>query len=683
MSVRSFYFVLACAACAHCDDQNTEDIILNKDIKPASLYAANSTINTDGEENTLATKKEAVGTNGDIIYDLSDEEYYAMPRLFDLEEFPGCLATRGVYCLGSFELTATTDHPLFRTMKQYSANWVDNFNHTRLHRGVCLPRSCQQHQTSSLEMWFETCINASTTSSYNLSARLYKLEYCTRGTEYTPLSGNEQAFAAVLAALLAFAIISTVLDLTLSAHVKKGCGWALSWSLRQSWQSLVTPAPATRELDLRSFDGLRVFCMLCVIIEHVCWLGTISYIENTRIFEQLRHEGDVILMTNSTLVVQIFFLMASFLLAHKILEQKNHLPPFSTFFDTMINRIIRVSPSYFMVLWFASSWWWRLGQGPMWTPLVTAEADICRRKWWTHLLYLNNVLIKDDKCLIQTWYLAADMQLYALSLALTLLLRGRRCAVRLLIVLFGVVSATLTVLAYMWKLVPTFVLHNPESVRLQYSGEASFNWLYQSPLGNAPGALAGLLLAHAQRRLPRSGLLEHQLFRWVSVAGAPAALCWAALSPMALGAGPPNRLVAALLAALERPIFLLCVTLALLGAIHGIKSPWRTWLSHSSAALARLSFGALLLHMPLNKALLGSRLTPTQLDRQYAIYGWFGVAVVSYAAALPLALLVELPVQRLYKELTLIFRKKPPSTHNNKIPSLDKTEFCSTEHCSK
>lgn len=66
-----------------------------------------------------------------------------------------------------------------------------------------------------------------------------------------------------------------------------GCGWALSWSLRQSWQSLVTPAPATRELDLRSFDGLRVFCMLCVIIEHVCWLGTISYIENTRIFEQV------------------------------------------------------------------------------------------------------------------------------------------------------------------------------------------------------------------------------------------------------------------------------------------------------------------------------------------------------------------------------------------------------------
>lgn len=49
-------------------------------------------------------------------------------------------------------------------------------------------------------------------------------------------------------------------------------------------------------------------------------------------------------MTNSTLVVQIFFIMSSFLLAHKLLQQRRrgeHVPPFSTFMDTMFNRIIR------------------------------------------------------------------------------------------------------------------------------------------------------------------------------------------------------------------------------------------------------------------------------------------------------------------------------------------------------
>lgn len=62
-----------------------------------------------------------------------------------------------------------------------------------------------------------------------------------------------------------------------------------------------------------------------------------------------------------------------------------------------------MSPSYFFVVWFAASWWARAGRGPLWAPHVRAEADVCRRKWWTHLLYLNNVLYADDKCLIQTW----------------------------------------------------------------------------------------------------------------------------------------------------------------------------------------------------------------------------------------------------------------------------------------
>lgn len=55
----------------------------------------------------------------------------------------------------------------------------------------------------------------------------------------------------------------------------------------------------------------------------------------------MRRAGEVILMTNSTLVVQIFFLMASFLLAHKLLKQRTQESAVSTFCHTMINRIIR------------------------------------------------------------------------------------------------------------------------------------------------------------------------------------------------------------------------------------------------------------------------------------------------------------------------------------------------------
>ncbi|XP_068623694.1 O-acyltransferase like protein-like [Battus philenor] len=600
----------------------------------------------------------------EIIYQLTDEQYYEMPQLFHLDEFEGCLARRDIYCVGSFELSADADNSLFQTMKRYSANWVDNFNHTRLHRGLCLNRSCAAHTPplstapltlDDLQAWFTSCVNATMQQNYRLGARLYHLDYCKSNQDERPLSGSEKGFAVLVAALLALAAVSTTLDLTLSDHARKGAGWALSWSVRQSWRTLTAPPPAPANCDLRTFDGLRVFCMLCVIIEHVCWLATLSYLADTRFIEQTRRAADVMLMTNSTLVVQIFFIMSSFLLAHKLLQDRSPLPPIRTFFHTMLNRIIRLSPSYFVVVWFAASWWERTGRGAQWAPLVGAEAQICRDKWWTHLLYLNNVVYPDHKCLIQTWYLAADTQLYALALMVTLLLRNRRSTTVVLATLLLIATGITFALAYIWHLVPTFIVHRPESVRAVYDGDTSFNVLYQSPLGNAAGALCGLLLAHAQQALGRAGIRPENctVFRWVSVAAAPLAMWWAAFSPLLVPAGIPPHGAAAALAALERPVFALLVCLALLGAINGVKSPWRTWLSGSGwAVFARLSFGALLLHMPLNKAWIASRITPSQIDRSNAIFKWFGVAAVSYAAALPLALLVELPVQRLHRELT-------------------------------
>ncbi|XP_072934077.1 O-acyltransferase like protein-like [Epargyreus clarus] len=652
------------------DTINLHEVDLNNSVGRVfgAFVNASDGFGLDGEDSAFAAVPDVSGevenkTDADgIIYELTDEEYYKMPKLFDLDEYPGCLATRGIYCLGSFELQARTHNPLFTTMKRYSANYVHNFNHTRLHRGVCVTRRCgapppeaARDHPPGIHAWFASCVNESMMSTYNLSARLYQLDYCVRGPDdqAAPLNTNERAFAALVAVLLALTAISTTLDLTLSDHAKKGARWALSWSLRQSWRALVAPPATSTTADLTIFDGLRVFCMMCVIIEHVCWLGTLSYIADTRSYEQTRLAGDAILMTNSTLVVQIFFLMASFLLANKLLLDKQHLPPVQTFFKTMLNRVIRISPSYYFVVWFAGTWWERLGAGPQWVPLVRAEAAVCRRKWWTQLLYLNNLVQADEKCLIQTWYLAADMQLYALALVLTLALRGRRCAIPLLGVLFVGVTVFTLGLAYAWELVPTLVVHRPESVRVKYSGERSFNALYQSPLGNAAGALAGLLLAHAHHALRGSRVITRcQVFRWVSVLGAPAALWWAALSPLALGAGPPPRGVAAALAALERPVFIACVAVALLGAINGIRSPWRSWFAAGGTVLARLSFGALLLHIPLHAALLAQRLAPAQLDRPNAILEWFGVACLSYAAAVPLALFVEIPAMRLHRELT-------------------------------
>ncbi|XP_038212221.1 O-acyltransferase like protein-like [Zerene cesonia] len=606
-------------------------------------------------------------SSDNVIHELTDAEYYAMPKLFDLDDYESCLSRREVYCMGSFELSAPPDNQLFQVMTGWSNKWVDNYNHTLLHRGVCVSQRCPHlanKHNAHLDTWFESCVNESTTWDYNITAQLYHLDYCQRGPpREAPLSANQRAFAAVFSAVLAIAAISTTLDLTLTDHTKKDYGWALSWSVRRSWRDLIAPIPSSSSADLRCFNGLRVFCMMSILLEHVAWLSIQTYTSNTRYLEQSRSSPDTLLMTNGTLVVQNFFVMSSFLLAQKLLRQREKVSMVKTFFSTMINRIVRISPSYFLVMWFVTTWWERLGVGPLWATSVVGEAEVCRRKFWTHVLYVNNVVHPEDKCMIQTWYLAADMQLYIAGLLLTLLLRGRRIATLLLAALFLIFTAMNFAMSFTWRLVPNFVLHRPEAIRSGYAGENAFDMIYQSPVGNAPAVLAGLLLAHLHYQLRDSGvrITEYKLFRWISILSAPAALWWAAVEPLLAG-GDARGAQANALAAYERPVFLLFVVLALLGAINGVKSPWRSWLSHLGGILPRLSFGALLLHLPLYKIFLATRTAPIQFDRWSTPFEWFGISVVSYIAAIPLALLVELPAQTLYKELTTRRREEHDPT---------------------
>lgn len=66
-----------------------------------------------------------------------------------------------------------------------------------------------------------------------------------------------------------------------------GLEWALVWSVPACWRALSAPPPRAARTDLACFDGLRVLTMLVVIIEHVCWITTQTYLADTKIYEQV------------------------------------------------------------------------------------------------------------------------------------------------------------------------------------------------------------------------------------------------------------------------------------------------------------------------------------------------------------------------------------------------------------
>lgn len=78
-----------------------------------------------------------------------------------------------------------------------------------------------------------------------------------------------------------------------------------------------------------------------------------------------------------------------------------------------VHRYFRISPAYYFVLFFFT---WT-------TPLFTSGPyahktgyEACHTLWWTNLLYVNNIFPRDnvDACMGHTWYLAIDMQVFAI-----------------------------------------------------------------------------------------------------------------------------------------------------------------------------------------------------------------------------------------------------------------------------
>ncbi|GFU11044.1 hypothetical protein NPIL_624611 [Nephila pilipes] len=53
------------------------------------------------------------------------------------------------------------------------------------------------------------------------------------------------------------------------------------------------------------------------------------------------------------------------------------------------------------------------GSGPLWPTFDTNPR--CKENWWMNLVYINNFQSINDQCMVWTWYIAADMQLFILS----------------------------------------------------------------------------------------------------------------------------------------------------------------------------------------------------------------------------------------------------------------------------
>ncbi|GBP61123.1 hypothetical protein EVAR_46774_1 [Eumeta japonica] len=231
-----------------------------------------------------------------------DEEYYQLPALFEVQDYEKCLSQReNAFCAGVFKLSSPEPLRLYDILNKYSANQRQNFNHTQIHRAVCLGPKSDCPVKHNLKESFEECINKNMFEEYGLHADLMRFDFCRRSGQKPIMDGLVIAFSIYLAIVVVLNIIGTAYDWMLKkskAHTK-GNRWLMAFSLFDNWERLTSTFEDkdTQFQNLSCFYGLKTLSMLIVLLAHVTMITCLSLPTNARGLEEVsrsapRYSGD-------------------------------------------------------------------------------------------------------------------------------------------------------------------------------------------------------------------------------------------------------------------------------------------------------------------------------------------------------------------------------------------------------
>ncbi|CAG9820126.1 unnamed protein product [Phaedon cochleariae] len=271
---------------------------------------------------------------------------------------------------------------------------------------ICIPDACSANDYKAifrkLPVFFQTgtCVTKET------------------GTEYT--SGDIVTLT-IFGAVGILMIISTTYDVYLKKKMLK-CRhpMLLAFSVYTNGRKLLQTSKGNNSEQILCFQGMKIISMMWIVLGH----GMGGWMQLP-----ITNKADVNLavqalrsfwMTAAPIAVETFFYISGFLTVYLYLKKQKKAPlavqikniPF-----LYIHRYFRLTPAVIMVYILSITSFSHLGSGPIWQLGVDYISKPCRKFWWSFFLYIQNYVNYGDNdiCLVQTWYLSADMQMFVFT----------------------------------------------------------------------------------------------------------------------------------------------------------------------------------------------------------------------------------------------------------------------------
>ncbi|XP_053395822.1 nose resistant to fluoxetine protein 6-like [Mercenaria mercenaria] len=412
---------------------------------------------------------------------------------------------------------------------------------------------------------------------------------------------------------------------------------------------------------LACLNGIRVLSMWWVILGHTYFFSVFTIdnaVELSKVVQRFTFQPII----NGTFSVDSFFFLSGLLVAYLAFKQIREKGKFNWPYY-FLHRYWRLTPLYAFVILYNTFISPHTIFGPnsyiVGQPSYKAGVDVCKKYWWTNLLYINNMYPNygniQTTCLGWSWYLANDMQFFMVLgpiVILTLGLKGKLkyigVALTASLILAGIIVRGILVWYY-----GIYSLIGPSTKHLD-NPWAKNNPIYDKPFARwsvyLVGMLTGYVLASTNNRIKLNRIKA--AIGWCIAIGTGLAVIYG-MYYYNHNPGTHMTLVqSAFYVALSRTAWGMCLCWVVIACVSGNGGPvndilsWKIW-----APLGRLTYAAYLVHPIVMMTYNFNGLQPLHFSDLTMVYLFIANLVMSYLVAFIVSMMVEAPMIQLEKLL--------------------------------
>ena len=349
--------------------------------------------------------------------------------------------------------------------------------------GVCYPSQCSPTEFATVlsSMTINNVVTVTTPFSNKIISYAMKLKGISDSPAFCPdvnveLDKGAKAVIIICAILIGLVAVGTTMDFLLSLFASNGLtpdmksrtenaqmrtsnttketfcriqdcqptiyDFITAFSLYNTVPKLVSTAQSTS--TIKGINAIKIFFNFIIVLHHLHYYATFIFSSASQnkpqyldaAFSRFIFQPTV----NITFSVDAFFLSSATLSAYLTFrDMEKHKKFRCTYF--YLNRFFRLSPMYYLFTFIAYKLSVHFGQGPMW---FSEDYHSCANSWWYNIFYLTNTLPLMDMCMLATWHICADMQLFVFS-PIFIVLLYHSLYYGLIAIILAMIAATTTV----------------------------------------------------------------------------------------------------------------------------------------------------------------------------------------------------------------------------------------------